>query len=109
MQPVEPSTIVRGPDALTMCRITSADSQPWQVRWPETNSSSYGTSLTPLIWGRVVVSTAISSSYADPVARVTGLDVARGRPRLLEDLLRHRLLDLAAAQAGDEADDRRSL
>jgi len=40
MQPVEPSTIVRGPEAFTMCRITSADSQPWQVRWPDTKSSS---------------------------------------------------------------------
>src|SRR5438874_1541328 len=62
MHPVEPSTIVRGPDALTMCRMTSADSHPWQVRCPETKSSSYGTSFTPLIGGSAVVSTAITSS-----------------------------------------------
>src|SRR2546426_4330135 len=113
MQPVEPRTIVRGPAAFTMCRITSADSQPWQVRWPETNSSSYGTSLTPLIWGSVVVSTAISASlaaHADPVTDVTGSQVAAcGGLGLLEDLVRHGLLDLAAAQPGDEADDDRPL
>src|SRR5207247_2938500 len=113
MQPVEPSTIVRGPAAFTMGRITSADSQPWQVRWPETNSSSYGTSLTPLIWGSVVVSTAISASlaaHADPVSRVTGRQVAaRGGLGLLENLVRHGLLDLAAAEPGDEPDDDRPL
>src|SRR6266536_1222617 len=116
MQPVEPSTIVRGPAALTMCRITSADSHPWQVRWPETKSSSYGTSLTPLIWGRVpvpCVSTAIIASlvpHADPVSDVTGLEAAAGgRGQLVEHLAGHRLLDLAAAERGDEADDRRPL
>jgi hypothetical protein len=31
MQPVEPSTMVRGPAALTMSFMTRADSQPWQV------------------------------------------------------------------------------
>src|SRR5207248_307043 len=51
-----------GPEALTMCRMTSADSHPWQVRCPETKSSSYGTSLMPLIGGSAVVSTAITSS-----------------------------------------------
>ena len=35
MQPVEPVATVRGPAALTNPRITVADSQPWQVRWPE--------------------------------------------------------------------------
>src|SRR5438105_3788451 len=116
MQPVEPSTIVRGPDALTMCRMTSADSQPWQVRWPETKSSSYGTSLTPLIGGRVpvpCVSTAIIVSlipHADPVTDVTGCKTAvRGGAQLVEHLAGHRLLDLTSAQRGDEADDRRPL
>src|SRR2546428_11319723 len=32
MQPVAPSTIVRGPAAFTMSFMTSADSQPWQAR-----------------------------------------------------------------------------
>src|SRR5713226_5516815 len=116
MQPVEPSTIVRGPEAFTMWRITSADSHPWHVRWPETKSSSYGTSLTPLICGSVpvpCVSTAIIVSlvsHADPVTDVTGRKLAARRGhRLLEDLVRHRLLDLASAERGDEADDRRTL
>src|SRR5512142_2126264 len=112
MQPVDPSTIVRGPDALTMCRITRADSQPWQVRCPETKSSSYGTSLTPLIWGRAV-STAMSSllfADADPMADITLGEVALGGGSgLLEDVGRHRLLDLAATEARDEADDDGSL
>src|SRR6266536_1222756 len=115
MQPVEPSTIVRGPAALTMCRITSADSHPWQVRWPETKSSSYGTSLTPLIGGRVpvpCVSTAIIASlvpHADPVSDVTGREAAAGGHReLVEHLAGHRLLDLTAAEGRDEADDRRA-
>src|SRR2546426_10404345 len=99
MHPVEPSTIVRGPAAFTMCRMTRADSQPWQVRWPETKSSSYGTSLTPLIWGSLV-STAIICllrPHADPVCRVPGRERATrgGGHRLFEDLLRHGLLDLA--------------
>ena len=55
MQPVEPSTIVRGPDALTMSFITSADSQPWQVRWPEVKYSSIVTCLTPLNGSRICV------------------------------------------------------
>src|SRR5438874_274657 len=116
MQPVEPSTIVRGPEALTMCRMTSADSQPWQVRWPETKSSSYGTSLTPLIGGRVpvpCVSTAIIVSlipHADPVTDVTGCKTAvRGGAQLVEHLAGHRLLDLTSTERGDEADDRRPL
>jgi hypothetical protein len=32
MQPVLPTTIVRGPAALIIKRMTNADSQPWQVR-----------------------------------------------------------------------------
>src|SRR5690242_2375738 len=55
MQPVEPSTIVRGPAALTMSFITRADSQPWQVRWPEVKYSSIVTFLTPLKGSRICV------------------------------------------------------
>src|SRR5207244_7666625 len=48
--------------------------------------------------------------YADPMAGVARGEVAaRGRHGLLEDLGRHRLLDLAAAEAGDEPDDHRTL
>src|SRR3989442_6848343 len=114
MQPVDPRTIVRGPAAFTMCRMTRADSQPWQVRCPETKSSSYGTSLTPLIWGRScagMISVLIASlPHADPVTDVTGGRAGLcGGLGLLEDLGGHGLLDLAAAQAGDEADDDRAL
>src|SRR5437016_14209330 len=49
MHPVLPSTTVRGPAALTMRFITSADSHPWHVRWPEVKYSSRGAFLTPLI------------------------------------------------------------
>src|SRR5207247_5206316 len=35
MQPVDPVTTVRGPATLIKPRITVADSQPWQVRWPD--------------------------------------------------------------------------
>ncbi len=55
MQPVEPSTIVRGPDALTISFMTSADSQPWQVRCPEVKYSSMVTRLTPLKGSRICV------------------------------------------------------
>src|SRR3990172_2312631 len=48
MQPVLPSTIVRGPDALTISFITRADSHPWHVRWPEVKYSSSGPFFTPL-------------------------------------------------------------
>src|SRR2546422_5768894 len=39
-QPVEPSTIVRGPAAFTISFMISADSQPWHVRWPDEKYSS---------------------------------------------------------------------
>src|SRR2546428_1210186 len=48
MQPVLPSTMVRGPAALTISFMTKADSHPWHVRWPEVKYSSSGTFLTPL-------------------------------------------------------------
>src|SRR5712692_5248869 len=55
MQPVAPRTMVRGPAALTMSFITSADSQPWQVRWPEVKYSSRVTFLTPRNGSRICV------------------------------------------------------
>src|SRR2546430_6158100 len=55
MQPVEPSTIVRGPAAFTMSFMTSADSQPWHVRWPEVKYSSSVTFLTPRNGSRIWV------------------------------------------------------
>src|SRR5712692_3749998 len=58
MQPVLPSTIVRGPAALTMSFITRADSQPWHVRCPEVKYSSIVTRLTPLKGSRICVALA---------------------------------------------------
>src|SRR5947209_18803186 len=55
MQPVEPSTIVRGPAAFTMSFMTRADSHPWQVRWPEVKYSSSVTFLTPRNGSRIWV------------------------------------------------------
>src|SRR5438093_13770247 len=55
MHPVEPSTIVRGPDALTMSFMTSADSHPWQVRCPDVKYSSIVTRLTPRKGSRICV------------------------------------------------------
>jgi hypothetical protein len=55
MQPVEPSTIVRGPEALTISFMTSADSHPWHVRCPEVKYSSMVTFLTPLKGSRICV------------------------------------------------------
>src|SRR5579864_3787128 len=46
MHPVLPSTTVRGPEAFTISFMTSADSQPWQVRWPELKNSSTGIFFT---------------------------------------------------------------
>jgi hypothetical protein len=46
--------MVLGPAALTMSFITSADSHPWHVRWPEVKYSSRGDLCTPLIIGRVL-------------------------------------------------------
>src|SRR2546430_11297251 len=117
MHPVEPRTIVRGPAALIMWRMTSADSQPWHVRCPETKSSSYGTSFTPLICGSVACVGASAMFIAsllpdaDPVAHVALVERSRygRRLRLLEDLGGHGLVDLATAEAGDEADDDRPL
>src|SRR5215471_15073385 len=48
MQPVLPSTMVRGPAAFAIIFISSADSQPWQVRWPDVKNSSRGSFFTDL-------------------------------------------------------------
>src|SRR5262249_35042916 len=48
MQPVLPRTMVLGPAALAIIFMSSADSQPWQVRWPEVKNSSNGSFLTDL-------------------------------------------------------------
>src|SRR3989442_4034419 len=58
-----------------------------------------------------MISVVISSlPHADPVTDVTGGRAGLcGGLCLLEDLGGHGLLDLAAAEAGDEADDRRAL
>src|SRR5512147_2926622 len=110
MQPVDPSTIVRGPAALTMSFITSADSQPWQVRWPEVKYSSSVTFLTPLKGSRICVAFVnvsammVSSSLladAQPVRLGVGFPGLRGSVahvrRLVDVLERH----LAAAEAAD--------
>src|SRR5215467_2036 len=48
IHPVLPRTMVLGPAALAIIFISSADSQPWQVRWPEVKNSSNGSFLTDL-------------------------------------------------------------
>ena len=48
MHPVLPSMIVLGPAALAIVFITSDDSQPWHVLWPEVKNSSNGIFLTAL-------------------------------------------------------------
>src|SRR4030095_9608277 len=126
MQPVDPSTIVRGPDAFTMSFMTSADSHPWQVRCPEVKCSSIVTRLTPRNGSRicvallnVVVSAMVASPlsitaqratlfpHAQPVGLGVGLAGRRGRVaqvRRLVDVLER---DLAAAQPADEGQERR--
>src|SRR5262245_66392317 len=77
MQPVEPSTIVRGPDALTMSFMTSADSQPWQVRCPEVKYSSIVTRLTPRNGSRICV--ALLNVVASAIV-ISPLVIAASRP-----------------------------
>src|SRR6516225_1812294 len=62
MHPVLPSTMVRGPAALTIIFITRADSHPWQVRWPEVKNSSRGSFLTPLKGSSFCVSSIFTTS-----------------------------------------------
>src|SRR2546425_1625864 len=117
MQPVEPSTIVRGPAAFTISFMISADSQPWHVRWPDEKYSSMVTFLIPRNGSRTWVALANVSAmavvslfpHAEPVRLGVGLSGIRGIltkvRRLVDVLQRH----LAAAQAGNEAEERRPL
>src|SRR4026209_1543804 len=121
MQPVAPSTMVRGPAALTMSFMTRADSQPWQVRWPEVKYSSMVTFLTPLNGSRIcvaflnVVSAMVDLSlcellaHAEPVRLgigLAGLGRREAHVRRLGDVLQR---DLAATAAADQAQQRRPL
>src|ERR1700730_19352914 len=76
MQPVEPSTMVRGPAALTISFITRADSQPWQVRWPEVKYSSIVTFLTPLKGSRICV------AFVNAVSAMVRVSLCMRSPRL---------------------------
>src|SRR5688572_9738865 len=117
MQPVEPSTMVRGPAALTISFMTRADSHPWHVRWPEVKYSSIVTFLIPLNGSRICVAFANVSGmvvvslfpHAEPVGlgvRLAGVRrIVTEVRRLVDVLQRH----LPAAEAGDEAQERRAL
>src|SRR5215470_19453144 len=117
MQPVEPSTMVRGPAAFTMSFMISADSHPWQVRWPEVKYSSIVTFLIPRNGSRTWVALANVSAmavvslftHAEPVGLGIGSSGIRGIvtkvSRLIDVLQRH----LAATEAADEAEQRRAL
>src|SRR3954470_15442601 len=119
MQPVLPRTMVRGPAAFTISLVTTAVSQPWQVRWPEVKCSSRGSFFTPLNMSSLCgalwcVSSASSLSVVamvcpsapllaqpDPLRRrLRG--PARGLGNDLAHLPHVRQGDLAAAQAADE-------
>ncbi len=90
MQPVLPSTMVRGPAAFTIIFMTSADSHPWQVRCPEVKYSSIATRSMPRngsrIWrgvgeGRCVCAMGLGLLLADaePVGPGVGLAGAARR------------------------------
>src|SRR5262245_31835869 len=116
MQPVEPSTMVRGPEAFTMSFMTSADSQPWHVRWPDVKYSSIVTFLIPRNGSRIcvsllnVVASAMSRCLlfadAEPQRLGLGLPGSRGivtKVRRLVDVLQ---AHLAPAEAADEGQQR---
>src|SRR4030081_871587 len=96
--------------------MTRALSQPWHVRWPETKYSVYGTCLTVLIELRSTSSVggvAVSViggllPNADPVN--VGLQLtSAGLLQQVEHLLAICRGELAATQAADDVDHRRSL
>src|SRR6266567_6947639 len=96
--------------------MTRALSQPWQVRWPETKYSVYGTCLTVLIElrstssvGEVTVSVMCGLlPNADPVN--VGLQLAgAGLLQQVEHLLAVGRGELPATQAADDVDHRGSL
>src|SRR5579864_7074998 len=121
MHPVLPRTTVRGPAALTISFMTRADSQPWQVRWPDVKYSSSGAFLTPLIGSRtgtgasniaisgVSIAHRLLGSHADPQGvrrRLAGLRRLAG---MVDHLPNAGNRHLAAAEPDDEADDGRAL
>src|SRR5215468_5413157 len=128
MQPVLPSTMVRGPEALTIIFITSADSHPWQVRCPEVKYSSSGSFFTPLKGSIVCVGRSFTSS-ASSLSLTAMVDPPRSTQLLAQsDPLRCRLRlsfrgqvdavghlphvghrDLATSEAADEPEDGRPL
>src|SRR5215831_1191262 len=116
MHPVEPSTMVRGPAALTISFITRADSQPWQVRWPEVKYSSMVTFFTPLKGRRTcvsfvnVVASAMSPSpllaHTEPVSRPLGATSVRRCVADVHGLVHVFERHLPPAETADEADQR---
>src|SRR5688500_13155621 len=119
MQPVDPSTIVRGPAALTMSFMTSADSQPWQVRWPDVKYSSIVTFLMPRkassVCGEfvnVVVVSAIRSlssvADAEPVRLQFRFARARGSVAHVRGFVDVLQRDFPASEAADERQQRRT-
>src|SRR5262245_61764625 len=117
MQPVEPSTMVRGPAALTISFITRADSHPWQVRCPEVKYSSRVTRLMPRKGSRIwvaLVNAVVSAiggllfAHAQPVGAGVGLTGVRGTVTHVGGLVDVLQGDLAPAQPADEAQQRRS-
>src|SRR3972149_1319518 len=104
MQPVDPSTMVRGPAALTMSFMTNADSHPWQVRWPE------GKEVVGCVGecGRLSRGLPSSFTYAKPVGGLALGFAGCGRSVAdfggFIDVFQR---DLPAPQPADEADERR--
>src|SRR3989304_1202550 len=85
MQPVAPSTMVRGPAALIISRMTRADSQPWQVRCPDVKYSSTDTLFPPLKPCKTCVALVnVSGIVAPPWGQTPSIDqhrpAARGLP-----------------------------
>src|SRR5262249_50508515 len=128
MQPVLPSTMVRGPAALAIIFISSADSHPWQVRWPEVKNSSNGSFLTDLkgssfCVGSICTKVAMASNILSDALSASAKNLylfaqsnpLRERLRFACSSLINRLgyflhvgnRNLAAAQPGDEAQHRR--
>src|SRR5262245_66451448 len=93
MHPVEPSTMVLGPAALTMSFMTRADSQPWHVRCPDVKYSSRVTRLTPLKGSRICV------ALANVSAMVVSLSTPRGD---LIGLARARRISVSARLRSEE-------
>src|SRR5262245_54716025 len=128
MQPVLPSTMVRGPAALTIIFMTRDDSHPWQVRCPEVKNSSSGSFFTPLKGSSVCVGRSFTSSanslsltamvdpptldafqlfaQSDPLRCRLRLSF-RGQVHALGHLPHGGHRDLTASEAADEPEDGR--